>query len=122
MSDKVVGTVTVETPITQEMVDDLISAAFDGGITYWCDCVQIVDRPTEDDYEYTSDVVSRGGTLSLSSEEPTKYLLTLERFLIGFGMLCKHLKRSVEDLYENNDAEIADWIVQFAVFGELIYG
>ena len=67
--------------LDNECIDDIMATALEGGITYWCDDVEIVG-----DYlgEYASEQISRGGTLKLhDSEEDETYELTLDKFLEG---------------------------------------
>lgn len=113
--------------VSQEDVDDIICTALEGGITYWCDRARV-----DGDYRgtYASDQVSRGGGLFLhDSEENEEIYLNLENFLIG---LHNYLETDSKILvYKDGhlvvdtcqvDADIADQIIQLAIFGEVIYG
>lgn len=121
--------VTVEKKInvTQQDIDDIMATALEGGITYWCNKATVVG-----DYlgEYASEQISRGGTLILhDAEEDYEYVLNIDNFLEG-------LQQAIEDHwfedYEwyigneldtcNVDAEVADVIIQLALFGDIIYG
>ena len=67
--------------VTDQDIDDIMSAVLDGGITYWCCRAEVVG-----DYlgEYASEQISRGGTLRLhDSEADSVYELTLDKFLNG---------------------------------------
>ena len=112
--------------LTQEDIDDIVCTALEGGINYWCRKAEVVD----DDYygEYASEQVSRGGSLRLYDREEKKtYILTLEKLLNG-------IKLYLEDYYDSYcivdgkietsmvDAPASDCMVQYAVFGELVYG
>lgn len=113
--------------VTQEDIDDIMASALEGGISYWCRKAEIVG-----DYlgEYASDQISRGGSLMLyDAESNDKWELNLEKFLHG-----------IEKAYDGNwfmdygwcdgsvidacqvDGEVADTIVQFALFDELVFG
>lgn len=115
--------------LTRENVDDIMCAALEGGITYWC-----YEAKVDGEYlgEYASDQISRGGSLLLyDGEERKTYKLTLEKFLNGLKL---YLSRSdTNDFLEFTDhelridtcyadAEVADSIVQYAIFGDVIYG
>lgn len=117
--------------ITQEFIDDVLCTAFEGGITHWCDKVVVRDN----DYkggEYASEVVSRGGVVDIVVDDGEfidideyKEGLNLERFINGYKLYTQWcLDRKIEILTDpaEIDAEIADIIVQFAVFGEIIFG
>jgi hypothetical protein len=115
-----------EITVTQEDIDDIMDSAL-SGITYWCNMAEVVG-----DYlgEYASEQISRGGTLLLhDAEEDEVYDLDLN-----------HLLNGIKQAYEGNyfadynwcdgktvnpcqiDAEVADVIVQLALFDEVVYG
>jgi hypothetical protein len=113
--------------VTQEDIDDIMCSALEGGINYWCRKAEVVG-----DYlgEYASEQISRGGLLKLyDSEEDEVYVLTLEKLLKG-------IKQAIEENcyaeYEwalgdgidtcQVDADVADCIIQFGLFGEVVYG
>lgn len=107
-----------------EVIDDIMATALEGGITYWCDNAEVVG-----DYlgEYASEQISRGGTLKLhDSEEDETYELTLDKFLAGLATVVG--ERGLDVIYQgkidpsNIDAEDADAIIQYAIFGEVVYG
>lgn len=110
--------------LDNECIDDIMATALEGGITYWCDDTEVVGAYLG---EYASEQISRGGTLKLhDSEEDETYELTLEKFLSGLAKVVG--ERGLDVLYEgkidpsNIDAEDADAIIQYAIFGEVVYG
>lgn len=118
MTHKIKVTKSIE--ITDENIDDIMCDALEGGITYWCSKAEVVGEYLG---EYASDQISRGGKLILHDfEEDEDHELTLEKFLAGY-------KQTVEDgLFDGDpdgdeyDAAVADCIIQYAVFGEIVYG
>lgn len=117
-------TINFEVEYDNECVDNIMSTALDGGITYWCDCAEVVDNYLG---EYASDQISRGGTLRLhDSDEDKWYELNLEKFTKGLAKIVED--RGLDVLYEGKidageiDAEDADAIIQYAIFGEIVYG
>ena len=65
--------------ISNEDIDDIMSAALDGGITYWCGKAEVVG-----DYlgEYASEQISRRGALKLFDlESDDVWELTFEKFM-----------------------------------------
>ena len=118
--------VTTKT-IDNQMIDDILVAAMEGGINYWC----VRALPKDNDYkkelggEYASDVISRGGTLVFKLSEPfdesgkLEYELTLENFKKGCEL---NQKNNPTFDFEEHDAGDADNIIQYALFGELIFG
>lgn len=109
-----------EFEIAPEDIDDIMTDALEGGITYWCGKAEVVGEYLG---EYASEQISRGGELILSDiEDPEeKYTLTLDKFLDGY-------KKAVEQEYfsghleDDYDIDVADAIVQLALFGEVVYG
>lgn len=114
--------------ITDENIDDIMSSALDGGITYWCSKAEVV----EDEYygEYASDQISRGGSLRLYDYyDGEKYLLTKEKFLKGLQTAYEMGYANYDDWVDNErietseiDAIAADCIVQCAIWGDVVYG
>jgi len=108
--------------VTQEQVDYLLCAAFEGGITYWCDSAS-----TPEDYPegatWLHQTLTRGATIFLHDmEDDDVLLLTLDKFLVGIAKAAAHMRQDVVTFLEEHDAVSADLAVQFALFGEIIYG
>lgn len=112
--------------LTQQDIDDIVVGALEGGITYWCFKAEVVG-----DYlgKYASEQISRGGKLKLyDSENGEKYWLDLEKFLNGFKLWVENggdqygAVQGHEVDCCNIDAGCADEIIQYALFGEVIYG
>lgn len=119
--------VEIRVELTQENIDDIMVAALEGGITYWCseaspECGELLK-------EYPSEQISRGGALLLYDFEEEAYRrLDLEKFLKGFKLWVENggdEYGAIEDGKVdccNIDADCADAIIQYALFGEVIYG
>lgn len=113
--------------LTQENIDDIMVTALEGDITYWCseaspECGELLK-------EYPSEQISRGGALLLYDFEEEAYRrLDLEKFLKGFKLWVENggdEYGAIEDGKVdccNIDADCADAIIQYALFGEVIYG
>ena len=120
--------VTRRIKVTQEDIDDIMATALEGGITcLWCCKAKVVG-----DYlgEFASEQISHGGTLKLyDSVEDTTYDLTLENFMHGLKKAIQGGWYANYDWYNddeidtcNVDAEVADVIIQLALFDDVIYG
>lgn len=116
--------------VTDEDIDDIMVSALEGGINHWC-----AEAKVQGEYlgEFASDQISRGGTLLLYDAKGRKYEeLTKEKFLVGLKCYLKH------PLYEDTiypgtheerllvdctliDAPASDMIIQYALFGEVVY-
>ena len=121
--------------VCNEDIDDIMVSALEGGINYWCRKAEV-----KGDYlgEYASDQISRGGELVLyDTEENKSYTLSKEMFIEG---LKKYIAAGNTDCIDretngigvytgklnidpcNIDAGAADCIIQYALFGDVVYG
>lgn len=130
--------------ISDEMIDDIMASALDGGIGYWCDNCKVVGGTYLG--EYASDQISRGGELQFHCMEPydnegnTFCTLTKEKFLEGvkatyneYGHKNKWFTKILEESTENMDMVIyeidvyqqdsvtADCIVQLALWQKIVF-
>lgn len=128
MEDKILN-VNMQMKVTGEDVDGIMEGALNGGITYWCDRAKPVG-----DYlgEYASEQISRGGKLMLYDfEEEAVHCLDLEKLLNGIRLWaenpagCNYLEQADGGNLVMNcstDAVACDAIIQYALFGDVIYG
>lgn len=117
--------ITTSYEITEEMISDLMVAAFEGGINYWCGSVKILTYPKgeENSKMYASDVISKNGTLLLfDAESSDKWILTRDKVINGIKLQCEDKNVTPTEMYDNHDADDADAIVQFALFNEIVFG
>ena len=111
--------------LTQQDIDDIKVTALEGGINYWCGRAEVVGEMLGD---YASEQISRGGSLILhDAESPDKWELTRDMFLKGVELYFKESHWiTVEDYafvdLGGMDAEDADCIIQYALFGKLVFG
>jgi hypothetical protein len=121
--------ILIKQNITHEDMDNLLVCAFEGGINYWCGKIEITKPAQEDtehpDAKWASHTISRGGQLALwDVEDPNEvWWLTRDKMLKGITEGMKHFSfATVEDLMDGHDAEVADVIVQYALFDEIVFG
>lgn len=120
--------------ISNENINDLMTAALEDGINYWCSKVEMkkdkiggyegVSLEDEETLEFASEIIGIGGTLVLhDAESSDKWELNKEKFLKGLEktMVWGNYE-SIEELMDNHDTETADVLIQFAVFNEIIFG
>lgn len=108
-------------------VDDIMVCALEGGINYWADAADVVEEKRVADWGHEQ--IARGGLLMIHDmEENKKYELNLEKFLAGFKLWFENsydtygaVNAGVVDCCMI-DAGDADQIIQYALFGDLIYG
>ena len=110
--------------LTNQDIDDIMCAALEGGINDWCGKAKVVGKYLGD---YASEQISRGGVLKLYDiETGEEFELTKEKFVKG---IIQFLEDGRSDLVVQGsldtgcfDACDADAIVQYALFGEVVYG
>lgn len=125
-----VAEVKLQLSITDEDIDDIMAGALEGGINYWCDEAKVNGKYLG---EYASEQISRGGELKLHDMENGKeYLLTREALIEGIVMYLQN--PHPYDIIDGGDrafiqidtcqcdAVVCDMIIQYAIFGEVIYG
>ena len=126
----------MKTEITALNISNLMVAALEGGINYWCGKVEMkkddvgggyegVSLKDEERVEYANDIIGLGGTLILTDiEDPTeKWELNREKFIKGLEKTLEWSRyKDIEELMDNHDAEIADVLIQFALFNKIVFG
>jgi hypothetical protein len=112
--------------ISNETIDEIMCTALEGGITYWCNEVDVIDGFAEGT-TYAHEQISRNGKLKLyDCESEETFTLTREKFLKGLQLFLESggadhiITAHVIDTSEI-DADSADAIIQYAIFGETIY-
>lgn len=111
--------------LTDQDIDDLMVCALEGGINYWCGEAKAKLVPDGVEYEYLSELIAKGGVIEFTDaeDEDEKWDLNLSKFLNGVKEVCRIRGfYSGQELIDNHDAEIADMIIQFALFEEIVYG
>lgn len=114
--------------ITQEDIDDIMVGALEGGITYWCCEAEVVEEKRCGDWGHEQ--IARGGALILhDAESDDKWELNLEKFLNGVKLWIQNGDDRYHALQKDGtldtceiDGEMADLIVQYALFGEVVFG
>lgn len=111
--------------ITQEDIDDIMCAALEGGICYWCRHAEVVGNYLA---EYAHEQISRGGILRLhDSENDDVYELDRDKFLQGLRMFIERGNGDLVNIKNSRidpadfDSECADTVVQYALFAQVIY-
>ena len=121
----------IGTKLTEQDIDDIMVSALEGGISYWAYRAEVVGEYLG---EWASEQISRGGSLEIYLYEPfdaenTKmYTLTLDKFLSGFELWVKNNDTDGAILPDghvdcgNIDSIRADAIVQYSLFGDIVFG
>ena len=121
--------------VTPEDIDDIMVSALEGGITYWANKAKVLEEKRV--AEWGHEQIARDGELHIHVLEPFDqddtewYVLTKEKFLKGLEKYLKEPKYSDCLEFVNHelridtcyvDADVADTIIQYALFGEIVYG
>ena len=126
-TDKVIGKAEIE--ITENNIENIIVTSFEGGSNYWMGLdnspVEWRNKPQDEPIAtWATKLILEGKELKLydieETEDDEEWVLTLDKLLKGIGLNAKH--RSFDADLENMDATTADCIVQYALFGEVVYG
>lgn len=120
-------TITKTIKVTEEDIDDIMSTALEGGINYWCNKAEVFGKRLG---EYASEQIARGGVLKLyDTEENEMHVLTRSRLLKGIKQAIEGNYFACYNWFDGNaidtcmvDAEVADVIIQLALFGDIVYG
>ena len=109
--------------LTNDMIDAVMTTALEGGINYWCRSATPQKEKWFEEVEYASEALSKGIDIMLvDSDDPNEtYILTKEKFGQGVQKYFENNPTSDRDL-EYFDAEQADQVVQYALFGKIVFG
>lgn len=111
--------------LNQDVVDDLMVTALEGGINYWCGRAYCMDEKWKEDCKWLSQALSRGYSLWLvdAEDESEEWELTLDKFKKGIEMW---IENECGGYWSGDPGEIdgdaIDLIIQYAVMGRIIFG
>ena len=121
---------TVE--ISDEMIEDILCSAFEGGITYWAENISCKDN---DDmkkvggwkHEYLTKTKKKDAVMYIhDAETGEKYPITKKSIIDALQKMdnpkYQYTKALNRILIGQSDADDADIVVQTACFGEVVYG
>ena len=129
---KETATINYTMPISDELIEDILCSAFEGGSTTWAENVSCEDN--EDMKKvggYKSDYLTRtkkkDAVLFMHDMfDEIKYPITKKKIIDALQKMAdpkngctKALARILNETY---DAYDADMVVQMACFGEVVYG
>lgn len=118
----------VEVEFTDQELDDLLCAALEGGVTaIWVgEPVTPVGGVFPPGAEYAHECLTRGTPLRFlevgDGDVRKEHVLTLDAFKAGIAKAIASGNWSAHDFLDGQDAETADVVVQYALFGRIVYG
>ena len=131
--------ITIEHEISARRIADMMVTAIEGGVTYWCKEISLIDGiiPTkspwyDDEKLYEDPVFDDRGMLPpklmikvVTTEDETTFL-TLDAMKRGFELMMTFgsPKGWCWNYFidENEDAIVADVWLQLSVYGKVVYG
>lgn len=121
MSDRTVKTSFLSFAVPAQAIDDVLCSAFEGGSNYWISSIEELEtRPST--AESISDVLSRGKVLIINVVGDERYDLNVHMFIRGAMEYARATGRWVLTEECDHDATDADCVLQYALFGEVVYG
>ena len=118
-SEVVVGTITFNYEVTEEMVCDILTTAFADGIGEWCEGLRIVLPQMA--FGDAALHVAKGGEIRLRDDEDW-HSMSRDEVLYGMSRVCQDRSIDPETLHQDHDAEMADAVVQYAIFNAIVFG
>ena len=120
--------------LSEEDITDIMVEALEHGIGYWA-CLDnrfdmLADAPPDEPVaETAAKILLKGGSLTLLDDEDhsNEWVLTLDKLLNGIGQYISEAGAKAFDGYEGLDigyidSVVADMIIQYALFDEIVYG
>ena len=118
--------------ISDELIEDILCTAFEGGITYWADNISCEDNKDMKKvggwkHKYLTKTKKKDAVMYIhESETGEKYPITKKLIIDALQKMdtpeYKYTKALDRILNEQYDADDADIVVQTACFGEVVYG
>ena len=105
--------------VTDDHLDSILVGAFEGGSNYWAVKVEVA----KDDYKgkkFASECVAAGGELYITTTEGDLHLLTKNSLINGLQQYLDESKH--KNWPDGGDSMTDDVILQYALFGEVVYG
>lgn len=115
--------ITVSHKFSDQDLDDLMVTALEGGINYWCGNVTLKKSGENyDTIDFIGNIISKGGTLLLFDVSSNDiWELNRDKLLKGIQMYCEIHNVAPSDLMDMHDADVADTIIQYGIFNELVF-
>lgn len=104
--------------VTDEQISGILTAAFEGGSNYWVDSIE----GDKGEHTYYSDAIAAGINFQVLIDDYPSQAITKDKVLKGLMMYEKHNKKQFDMEFCTTDAADADEVLQFALFGEQIFG
>ena len=116
--------------ISDEMIEDILCSAFEGGSTYWATNVSCKDKEDMKKVggyksEYLTRTKLKDAVMYIHTED-NKYPITKKSIIDALQKMddpengcTKALGRILDETYDSGDTDL---VLQMACFGEVVYG
>jgi len=118
--------IEIKLEFTASDIDNLIVTAFEGGTDYWAGIIYKKEQfslkpkgvPTA---QWITKLLLEGQDVELCDIEDRseRWVLSLQKLMDGIALNAKERPEHIDK--DNWDAEDADCIMQYALFGEIVY-
>lgn len=123
-------TITIEKTIKAEDIENIITTGLEGGIGYWA-CLLNIGKDWDNEPEdipcsqYATELLLLGKPLHFADAEgddddEVVWELTIDKLLSGIKQNAEERPQDCD--LDNIDSTTADCIIQYALFGEVVYG
>ena len=135
-TSEVVGTATIQIPVTREMLSNILCCAFEGGSNYWIGGAKYTQGKQSNEPLNEEFYAPKGFVIELKDAEDGKWFakkaeeynyrpLTEESLIQGITLYFSKDRGQYAWKWDDDcsmDADSADQVVQLAVFGEVVFG
>ena len=125
------NTITRNIEISDELIEDILCSAFEGGITYWANNISCEDNKDMEKiggwkHEYLTKTKKKNAKMFIHTTEGSLEEITKKSIIEALQKMdnpkYKYTKALNRLLNGQWDAFDSDVVVQTACFGEVIYG
>lgn len=113
--------ICLEHTFTEENIIDLLSVAFEGGISDWCDSATIISTLPTNNLPSLEDAIMFRHEVLLKAFDGKSYILTLDKFIAGIKRYCTEFGVPMSELMNVQDSNTVDAIVQLAILTDITY-
>jgi hypothetical protein len=103
---------------TDEQISGVLTTAFEGGSNHWVDSLE----GDKGEHRYYSDAIADGGEFKVLIDDYPSQTITKAKVIEGIRLYEEQNKKEFDFEFCTTDAGDADEVLQFALFGEQVFG
>lgn len=125
---KIVGVAMIKKNLTESDIENIIVTSFEGGSNYWMgldvSSEDMKAKPEDEPWStWSTKLLIEGKSIKLfdveGDDDDSEWVLTLKKIIKGYELNC--VNRPFDCDLEQGDATTSDCIIQFALFGKIVY-